>query len=72
MKDKILETTPIRDKNGNKILCDGAWHSPENMNQFLVAVSVLHAANGQDGDYKEACERNNMSYVTYYLILTSF
>ena len=53
----------ICDRNGNQIECEGSWNSPENMNQFLVAMSVLHAANGQDGEYMEPC---NGRYIIFH------
>jgi hypothetical protein len=46
---------PVIDRAGNAAVCQGGWKDPENVTQFLSAISALHAARGQRGQYNAKC-----------------
>jgi hypothetical protein len=54
LKD-FLSNTVVLNIFGDPILCDGAWKDPGNSNQFLSAVTSVHAARAQNGPYKTPC-----------------
>jgi hypothetical protein len=54
LKD-FLSNTVVLDVFGDPILCDGDWKDPGNSNQFLSAVTSVHAARAQNGPYKTPC-----------------
>ncbi|KAI3645930.1 hypothetical protein MP228_008858 [Amoeboaphelidium protococcarum] len=54
----------LKDENGNAvkcvyghdIKCQGGWNMPQNVDQLLSAVSVLHDSRNQRGEYRDICE----------------
>jgi len=50
-------TEPMIDVCGVPILCRGGWNSPGNLTQLLSAVTCIHSAKNQTGDFKDSCPR---------------
>eukprot|EP00474_Spongospora_subterranea_P006372 CRZ06830.1 hypothetical protein [Spongospora subterranea] len=46
----------VLDRKGDVIACQGGWKDPDNVGQLISAVSVLHAAREQQGQYSESCQ----------------
>ena len=46
----------VHDVLGNPVLCVGQWNTPKNHSQLLSAIGAVHAAKGNDGEYREACD----------------
>lgn len=46
----------VHDRDGLSVYCQGGWNDPDNVAQFLSAVSNLHAARDQRGQYFESCK----------------
>ena len=47
---------PVSDVLGRPMMCTGGWKDPGNVNQFLSAISIIHAERGQRGAYFEKCD----------------
>ncbi|KAJ3088124.1 hypothetical protein HDU96_004232, partial [Phlyctochytrium bullatum] len=48
---------PVCDTEGKPIDCEGGWKAPKNVSQFASAITILHRAKGQSGDYADVCTR---------------
>ncbi len=54
--------TEVKDVLGSVVKSVGKWKDPGNLNQFLAAVSAIHAARDQDGQYLEPCQHCVAAY----------
>ncbi len=48
--------TVAMDVLGKEVKSIGGWNNPNNVKQFLSAISVIHRANDQRGQYVQKCE----------------
>jgi len=59
MKDTVLldgDNEPICDVLGEPILVKGGWTAPGNVEQLLSAITTIHIARNQRGDYQDICD----------------
>ena len=45
----------VKDESGENILAIGGWNSPVNVKQFASAISAIHNARKQSGQYQDKC-----------------
>ncbi|CEO95342.1 hypothetical protein PBRA_004108, partial [Plasmodiophora brassicae] len=46
---------PVLDRRGQPVVCQGGWNGPGNVEQFESAVTAVHAARDQRGNFEDAC-----------------